>query len=31
MKNYRQICREVASDVQAMIEDAVTFHETHQL
>jgi hypothetical protein len=25
MKNYRQICREVASDVQAMIEDAVTF------
>lgn len=27
MKNYRQICREVASDVQAKIENAVTFHE----
>jgi hypothetical protein len=26
MKNYKQICREVASDVLAMIEDAVTFH-----
>lgn len=27
MKNYKQICREVASDVQAMIENAVTFHD----
>jgi len=27
MKNYRQICREVATDVQAAIENAVTFHE----
>ena len=27
MKNYKQICREVASDVQAKIENAVTFHE----
>jgi hypothetical protein len=25
MKNYKQICQEVASDVQAMIEEAVTF------
>lgn len=27
MKNYRQICREVAADVQAAIENAVTFRE----
>ena len=27
MKNYRQICKEVAGDVKAKIETAVTFHE----
>ena len=27
MKNYRHICREVATDVQAAIENAVTFRE----
>ena len=27
MKNYRQICQEVATDVQAAIENAVTFRE----
>lgn len=26
MKNYKQICKEVAGDIQGMIEDAVTFH-----
>ena len=31
MKNYKQICKEVAGDVQAKIENAIVFHEDYIL
>ena len=31
MKNYKQICKEVAGDVQAKIENAIIFHEDYIL
>lgn len=31
MKNYKQICKEVAGDIQAKIENAIIFHEDYIL